>query len=67
MKPSPNELIMPTLTDLAPCEPEPKKKETDLLNNCPPFGTYLRIATPINKISKLALELCIETSNFAAI
>ena len=42
-------------------------KNLDLLNNCPPFGTYLRIAAPINKSSKLALELCIVTSNFAAI
>ena len=39
----------------------------NLHNNCPPFGTYLRIATHINKSSKLALEHCIETSNFAAI
>ena len=39
----------------------------DLLNNCPPFGTYLRIATPSNESSKLPLELCIEISNFAAI
>ena len=28
----------------------------DLLNNRPPFDVYLKIATPINKSSKLALN-----------
>ena len=31
----------------------------DLFNNRSPFGIYYRIANPINKNSKLALERCI--------
>ena len=32
----------------------------------PNYGIYLRVSTPMNKFSKLALELCIENYNFAA-
>ena len=31
------------------------------------FGIYLKLATPINRSSKLALEFCIENFNYAVI